>query len=59
MMPKVKKPDPPKALVQPADLKAFAPADETSRAYSSLINTGPMGLQKKALTAKKSLLGGV
>jgi len=58
MMPKVKKPDPPPHPKSAADMKTFEPRDDTSIAYSSLINTAPAGLTRKANTVKKSLLGG-
>lgn len=58
MVPKVKKPDPPKPIVSAADVKTFSPDDTTSRTYSSLISTSPSGLTTKARTQKKSLLGG-
>lgn len=58
MTPKIKKPDPPKIPVSAADMLPTNAPDDTSKAYSSLINTSPMGLQRKASTAKKSLLGG-
>lgn len=57
MVPKIKKPDKPKPLVNPDEMKPVT-ADETSRAYSSLISTSPSGLLKPAKTVKKSLLGG-
>lgn len=58
MMPKPKAPKPPKQPVSAADMATPSTVDETSRAYSSLINTSPVGLTRKASTAKKSLLGG-
>jgi len=58
MTPKIKKPDPPKIPVSAADMMPASNPDDTAKAYSSLINTAPMGLQRKASTAKKSLLGG-
>lgn len=59
MVPKAPKPPkPPKPIVSAADIRTFNPPDETSRAYSSLISTTPSGLQLKAKTQKKSLLGG-
>lgn len=58
MMPKVKKPEPPPHPVSAADMKTFNTSDETSRAYSSLISTGNIGLTRKADTVKRTLLGG-
>lgn len=58
MTPKIKKPEPVKIPVSAADMMPASAPDETSRAYSSLINTGAQGLTRKASTAKKSLLGG-
>lgn len=59
MMSKPKKPDKPKLPQSALDTKTIRPPDETSRAYASLISTTPSGLERKADTRKKSLLGGV
>lgn len=58
MTPKIKKPEPMKPPVSAADMMPASNPDDTSRAFSSLINTSPAGLTRKASTAKKSLLGG-
>lgn len=58
MMPKVKTPKLPKPPVGPDDVRSLVPVDNTSRAYSSLVNTTPAGLATRAKTQKKSLLGG-
>ena len=58
MTPKIPKPKPPKPPISAADMATPSTPDETTRAYSSLVNTSPVGLQRKASTAKKSLLGG-
>ena len=57
MMPKVKKPDPPK-MPQSALDKKFVVADDTKTAYDSLISTSTSGLQRKAEVKKNTLLGG-
>lgn len=58
MMPKVKKPDPPKMPQSALDTKRIMPDDSTSTAYNSLISTSPTGLARKADVKKKTLLGG-
>lgn len=59
MMPKVKKPDPPKMPQSALDTKRIVPSDATTVGYNSLISTSPSGLERKAAVKKKTLLGGV
>ena len=58
LMPKVKKPPPPKPTPTMADASKLPDQERLGRAYSSLISTTPSGLQRKASTAKRSLIGG-
>lgn len=58
LVPKVKKPDPPSATPSLADSTVQVAGDQANQGYSSLINTGPQGLQRKATVAKRSLIGG-
>lgn len=58
MMPKIKKPKPPAHTPSQADPSIIEAGDQASRGYSSLISTTPTGLERKADTVRRSLLGG-
>lgn len=58
MMPKVKKPAPPKMPTSALDSKRVTGPDSTQTSYNSLISTTPVGLARKADVKKKTLLGG-
>lgn len=56
--PKVKKPKPPPKTPTMADPSIIEAGDAASRGYSSLISTTPVGLERRAETVKRSLIGG-
>jgi hypothetical protein len=57
--PKPKKPPPPPMTPTRADASVkMAGQNDNLAGYSSLINTSAQGLQRKARTTKRSLIGG-
>lgn len=58
LFPKPDKPPRPPSPPTKADASVQFAGQEINTGYSSLVNTGPQGLQKKASTSKRSLVGG-
>ena len=58
IFPKPPKPPRPPSPPTKADASVQFAADNINQGYSSLVNTGPSGLTKKASTQKRSLVGG-
>lgn len=56
--PKVPKPKAPATTPSKADASVLDAGERVNMGYSSMINTGPSGLKRKASTIKRSLLGG-
>lgn len=55
-----KPPKPPRPPVPPTQANASVQlaGQQVNQGYSSLVNTGPQGLTKKAATSKRTLVGG-